>query len=172
MLGRSRFRRFFVKTAFFVFAVYLVAHYFYFAGWKRDISHDAAIKPWINTEFELKQEVFMFRYRGGADIYFDITGNNSDLATSVERFKENPDYFQYGYGAHDWICPLKSGTRLRITKVYLFEQPLVGRFLEIEVMPLLADKQDLRLLAYFAFRKEVYPPTIIGPKPNILEQVD
>ena len=145
------------------FLVYLAADYFYF-GRETDVRNESEVRPWIHREFELKQEAYLYRFRGGKRTYVDIPANDSTLRNSVSVFNERPERFPLIHGTHDWIRPLAPGTRFRIVRAYLFARPAVGPHFHIEAELLPVSRQNPKVISLFLPHSNLsscYPQTDI-----------
>lgn len=167
-----------VKIVLVLAVLYAAVDYFYLSGWETDISNEPVIKPWINKEFECLEEIFLHRNEDDSRDYYLCT--YKDLDSEVVEFMDNqnrsPRGKPYGYWQDESIgevYALPPGTKFRITRVFLFEQPFVtsffGPMLNIQVK-LANHKGNKRVLADFVFKKENTPPAILGPVPNLIKQ--
>jgi hypothetical protein len=169
MLARSKWRL--VKLMIGAFLIYLAVDYFYF-GRETDVSNENEVRPWIHREFELQQEAYLYRLRGGKRTYVDIPANDSTLRESISVFNERPEQFPLIHGTHDWIRPLAAGTRFRIVRAYLFARPAVGPHFHIEAEILPVSRQNPKVHLNRFFYTQTYPPAILRPISTRLEQIN
>lgn len=176
-----------LKSKFLIFVLFIIVgyfalDYFYFSGWKTNISDDPAIKPWINREFELQQEAFLYKYEGESEIYINVPIFSSRLCNCIEYFERNPK--QPRNGSDYWLYRVDPGTKLRITRVYQFTKPAVGPSVKIEVQLYPPENrniansntsslnyQKMRVFADFLFLRDLHPPIILGEEPDVLKRL-